>query len=80
MGRVKCQNDGAFGANILTYYNKHLLTKMATTKWNLSILRKVSDETLTYLVILQAQIVTQTHIGCRNDRAVRANTLSYLTF
>ena len=36
------------------------LANMATTKRNLSILRKVSDVTLTYLSIMLARIATQT--------------------
>ena len=54
------------------------LTNMATTKRNLSILRKVSDVTLTYLAIMQAQIATQALTGCQNNRADRVNMLYYL--
>ena len=50
---------------------------MATTKRNLSIMRKLSDVTLTYLAIMQARIATQAPTGCQNDRAVRANILYY---
>ena len=53
------------------------LTNVATIKRNLSILRKLSDVTLTYLAIMQARIATQAPTGCQNDRAVRANILYY---
>ena len=53
------------------------LTNMATIKRILSILRKVSDVTLTYLAIMQARIATQARTGCQNDRAVRTKILYY---
>ena len=51
------------------------LTNMATTKRNLSIMRKLSDVTLTYSGIMQAGMATYARMGFHNDRAVGVKSL-----
>jgi len=56
------------------------LTNMATTKRNLSVLRRVRDGTLTYSVIMQARVAKKARTVCQNDQAVSANIVGYRTY
>ena len=67
VGRMKHQNDSAVDAN-------------NATKRNLSIMRKLSDVTLTYSGIMQARMATYARVGFHNDRAVGVKSLGYETY
>ena len=56
------------------------LTNMATTKRNLSIMRKLSDVALTYSGIMQARMATYARVGFHNDHAVGVKSLGYETY
>ena len=80
IARIRCQNAGAVGANILTNHKGPSVDERGHHYRNLTVYRNVRDVTLTYSIISKAEMPTAAQVAFQNDRDVGANILSLQTW